>query len=263
VTRAFFLAVAIVATWASPALSRDPIAEDDPPAPPPTAPADPAPYVAPPPGIYYVTDTYVADSVTSTGPLTTYATVTVHESTGSYARVLDVVATGEPSVYDGKSFNRRLLLADGRAVAGTYYQNYVLAADAFVAVSIVFFQDDAELRTGAPSITRPRTVRPAVSLAPSGPVVTNIEILRGRPVMLWLRAFADDREIPMRGWRLVSGEAGEPAALRGGVSDPFATSWDRLPPPGSAYLLVFEVEAEDALTAVAVSVTVRSPALER
>src|SRR5204863_7869013 len=87
---------------------------------------DPAPVIAPPPGIYYVTDTYVADVVTSSGPLTTYSTTTVHESTGSYARVLDTVGTGASSAFDGSAFNGRRTLGDGRSVAGRYYENYPL-----------------------------------------------------------------------------------------------------------------------------------------
>src|SRR5207245_9076514 len=105
----------------------------------------PSPCIAPPPGISYVTDTYLADVVTVSGPLTSYTTTTVHESTGSYARVLDEVGTGTPSTFDGAAFNGRATLTDGRAVAGTYYENYVLTSDGFVPVSVVFFQDDAEL----------------------------------------------------------------------------------------------------------------------
>src|SRR5947209_12514808 len=106
--------------------------------------SDREPFIAPA-GIYYVTDTYVADVVTTNGPLTTSSTETVHESTGSYARVLGDVGTGDESVFDGTSFNGRARLTDGREVAGTYYENYVLTADGFVPVSVVFFQDDAEL----------------------------------------------------------------------------------------------------------------------
>ena len=128
------------------ALAWDPFGGDEPPPVPDDSPTtDPSPYIAPPSGIYYVTDTYVADVVTVDGALTTYSTSTVHESTGSYARVLDTVATGDQSVFDGAAFNGRSSLTDGRAVAGTYYENFVLTADGFVPVSVVFFQDDAEL----------------------------------------------------------------------------------------------------------------------
>ena len=105
---------------------------------------EPAP-VPPPPGIYLVTDTYAGDSITRAGDVTTYSTETVHEITGSYARVLDTVGTGTSSTYDGAAFNGRAVMTDGRAVAGTYYENYVPTDSGFVAVSIVFFQDDSEV----------------------------------------------------------------------------------------------------------------------
>ena len=123
--------LALLLLMSSPALAWNPFRER--PQPPVAArEPDPAPFVAPPPGIYYVTDTYVADVVTSSGPLTTYSTTTVHESTGSYARVLDTVGTGASSAFDGSAFNGRRTLGDGRSVAGTYYENYVLGADGFV-----------------------------------------------------------------------------------------------------------------------------------
>src|SRR5207245_4944604 len=97
------------------------------------------------PGTYNFTNTYVAYLDTSNGPLTTYSTATVHESTGSYARALDTVGTGTSSAFDGSAFNGRRTLGDGRSVAGTYYENYAFIDGGFVPVSVVFFQDDAEL----------------------------------------------------------------------------------------------------------------------
>src|SRR5207302_158340 len=145
----------------SPALAWDPFRVRDEP-PPPSREPDPAPFIAPPPGIYYVTDTYVADVVTSSGPLTTYSTATIHESTGSYARVLDIVGTGASSAFDGSAFNGRRTLGDGRSVAGTYYENYVLIDGGFVPISVVFFQDDAELARLVAVATR----SPAVTASP-------------------------------------------------------------------------------------------------
>ena len=119
-----FLAGLFTFCAASPALAWDPERTTEPgPIGPGSEPwSDPEPFIAPP-GIYYVTDTYVADVVTTNGPLTTYSTETVHESTGSYARVLGDVGTGDESVFDGTSFNGRARLTDGREVAGTYYEN--------------------------------------------------------------------------------------------------------------------------------------------
>ena len=84
----------------------------------------PEPAPVPPPGIYLVTDTYAGDSITRAGDVTTYSTETVHEITGSYARVLDTVGTGTSSAYDGAAFNGRAVMTDGRAVAGTYYEEF-------------------------------------------------------------------------------------------------------------------------------------------
>jgi hypothetical protein len=291
-----------------PARAWDPFPENAPPEPVGSAPApDPAPFIAPAPDIYYVTDTYVADIVTSSGPVTTYSTSTVHESTGSYARVLETVGTGESSAFDGAAFNGRRRLADGRLVAGTYYQNYVRTDGGFIPISIVFFQDDAEIArltavrpspgvvgpvgseptTAArpfapgccvddrsvatvPSPTRPptRPIRPGISLLPVSAPLAMIEVLRGRAVSLYPRAFVGDRELPVRSWMVIAGDPGEAVATSGSGAVPFRTSWPRLAPPGATYELVFRIEVDTTDTGhrmvdVAISVLVRSPALER
>jgi hypothetical protein len=302
------LVLAILTLWSSPARAWDPFREEAPWEPPTSGQEpDPAPFIAPPPGIYYVTDTYVADVVTSSGPVTTYSTTTVHESTGSYARVLDTVGTGAASGFDGSAFNGRRALGDGRAVAGTYYENYVLTAAGFVPISIVFFQDDAELArllgaTPAPIVTAPvpstpstppvttrpgppeccpsqrpvvasptpgptRSIRPGISLLPVSAPLTTVEVLRGRAVSLYPRAFVDDRELPVRSWMVVAGEAGEPIAIAGSGGTPFMTSWRRLAPPGAAYDLVFRIEVDTPDTGhrtvdAVIAVVIRSPALE-
>lgn len=295
-------ALALALLWPSSALARDPFRHDRRSEPSPFP--DPAPFIAPPPGLYYVTDTYVADVVTSNGPLTTYSTTTVHESTGSYARVLDTVGTGVASAYDGSAFNGRRSLGDGRLVAGTYYENYVLTEGVFVPVSIVFFQDDAELarlsttETPPPAITAPpspapvtaesavppccaasralttatatppptKPISPGMSLLPLSAPLTTLEVLRGRAVVLWPRAFVDGREVPVRSWSVIAG-AGEAVSMTGSGAVPFRTSWTRLAPPGAAYDVVFRIEADTPDTghrAVygSIAVVVRSPALE-
>ncbi len=300
---------AILFVSSSPARAWDPFREDDP-----SEPAesgrdpDPAPFIAPPPDIYYVTDTYVADIVTSSGPVTTYSTSTVHESTGSYARVLDTVGTGETSAFDGSAFNGRRRLADGRLVAGTYYENYVRTeGGGFIPISIVFFQDDAEIaRLGAatrvPGVeapvgstssatTRPlapgccvaerpivaiatptpaptRPIRPGISLLPVSAPLAILEVLRGRAVSMYVRAFVDDREVPVRSWAVIGGDPGEALATAGSGAAPFRTSWPRLAPPGATYEVVFRIEVDTPDTGhrivdAAISVLVRSPALER
>jgi len=305
--RGVALAVVLAASVASPALAWEPAGPDDrrpelPPAPPALV-VDPAPFIAPPPGIYYVTDTYVADVVTASGLLTTYSTTTVHESTGSYARVLETVATGIASAYDGDAFNGRHTLADGRRIAGTFYENYILTSFGFVPVSVVFFQDDSELRrlataappmraTARPSVASastppsartccassgsaplavptpvPQRIRPGLSVTPASAPLAHIEVLRGRPVILWPRAFVGDREIAVRGWTVVAGDAGETFATSGSAGAPFRTSWSRLAPPGGAYDIVFRLEVdapEGGRRSVesTIAVVVRSPALD-
>lgn len=301
-------ALVLLVVWSSPALARDPFRDEgrlDPP--PPETANDPAPFIAPPPDLYYVTDTYVADVVTQRGTLTTYETTTVHESTGSYARVLDTVGTGASSAYDGSAFNGRRSLADGRLVAGTYYENYVLTESGFVPVSIVFFQDDAELArllavptphrevASSPSPTSPagtpragaapccvvtapvatpmqtaapvRPIRPGISLLPTSAPVSTIEVLRGRAVALFPRAFVGDREVPVRSWTVVAGEAGDAAASTGDGSVPFRSSWRRLASPGAAYQIVFRIDVDTPATGPrtvngTIAVVVRSPGLQ-
>ena len=306
--RAVPLAIGLTLAFATPVLAR-PVDPDRAPYTPPSP--DPAPYIAPspspielapPPGIYFVTDTYVANLVTVNGPLTMYSTATVHESPGSYARVLDTVGTGEPSPYDGAAFNGRGVLRDGRAIAGTYYQIYVLTPSGFVPVSIVFFQDDAELARSeaasaapratatprpsatmsttatpspccaarasappprsAPTAPPPAPIRPVISLLPTADALARIEVLRGRPVALWLRAFVAEREVPVSRWRLVSGEAGDADATSADGTQPFRTAWPRLAPPDSSFVLEFEIAVNGHRSAIVpLAVTVRAPAL--
>ena len=96
--RAAAIALVLLVLGSSPGLARDPFAEHPSERDVPRRFPDPAPFIAPPPGLYYVTETYVADVITSSGPLTTYSTTTIHESTGSYARVLETVAPAPPSL---------------------------------------------------------------------------------------------------------------------------------------------------------------------
>ena len=245
--------------------------------------------VEPPAGVYLVTDTYSADVVTRAGSLTTYETVTIHESTGSYARVLETVGTGGSSVFDGAAFNGRAMLTDGRSVAGTYYENYVRTNDGFLAVSIVFFQDDSEIAQATARVTpiiesgsaatnagpagvaagpgdpgmpgRPDRDGPINEREPA-PVTKDplpdrtIEVLRGRRIALW---FTD---AGIRGWRYVAGDATVLGALAGGGGEPFRARWDRLAPVGRSWALHFVVDFSDGGTRdLVVRVTVRAPGL--
>lgn len=306
--RALGLAALIVLLNGMSADARDPF-DDDRGIVVPGAAHDPLPFAVPA-GLYYVTDTYVGSVVTTTGATTTYSTTTVHESTGTYARVIDTVDTGASSAFDGLAFNGRGSLTDGRALAGTYYENFVLTADGYAAVSIVFFQDDSETRRQTvrssaspgptlpptPSATSPAatpapasssaharalatptpapgpmipvansrpTLRAGVALAPDGPVLASAEVLRGRLVEFWPRAFANDVAIPVGSWRLISA-APDWISASSGTGQPFASQWTQMPAPGVAWILQFEVFSEVAPSErleTQIAVYVRSPAL--
>ena len=270
----------------------------------PTQPTFSAPPV--PEGLYLVTDVYAGEVVATSGNTTTYATATVADMPGTYARVVDVVRSGDASAFDDRSFNGRGRLTDGRSIAGTYYEDFVLTPAGFVSVNIVFFQDDSETRetprpsappsrspdpspvptataasrvvpTVAPSIASPGSRLPAataapripimtaaVALAPAGAVLGSIEVLRGRTVVLWPRAFADGVAVPVRSWRLVAGGADVIGPVSGTAADGCAASWLSLAPGGVPFVLRFEVTSDAVPGRVMVatlSVNVRSPAL--
>jgi hypothetical protein len=288
------LAVVVVTLVASsqPGLARDPYRDDgdlDQPGPASWSPG-PAP-VAPPPGIYLVTDTYAGDSVTRSGPLTTYATETVHETTGSYARVLETVGTGGPSSYDGAAFNGRAALTDGRSVAGTYYENYIWSDVGFVPVSVVFFQDDSEVAREqsrvrvepSPLVAAQRSPAPLSTSGPAATVTTppptrgdpapaaptpspvrpsvllpdrSIEVLRGRRTAI---SFAGD---DVRSWRFLSGEGVALGVLAGSAADSFIARWDVLAPAGATWVVRFLVGYADGTSHERVlRVAVRAPGL--
>ena len=281
--------------------AREPI-EKDPPAVEPAP--DPVPFVVPA-GLYYVTDTYVGNVTATVGATTTYATTTVHESTGTYARVVDTVGTGASSAFDGTAFNGRGALTDGRALAGTYYENFVLTANGYVPVSIVFFQDDSESRrreaavspspaattsvtTSAAVINSPASrfavtpaptsrpsspttpiaptgpkLRAGVALAPDGPTLASAEVLRGRQVNFWPRAYANDVAVPVKSWRLLSAQP-DWVSASAGSSEPMAAQWIQMPAAGAPWTVRFEIVTEAAPSQrleAEISITVRSPAL--
>jgi hypothetical protein len=303
-----------LALSAGPALAWDPDAHELEPG---MTDPDPMPYVVPE-GIYLVTDVYAGDAVTTDGPTTTYSTVTVQDTPGTYARVLEMVGTGAASGFDGASFNGRGALPDGRSVAGTYYEDFVLTPRGFVSVNVVFFQDDSLTRAG--STTTPPTTSPtappvteaspaartttapgmtssgptdgpnasrqatsrvvereredstpkqvnavaAVALAENGPVLGSIEVLRGRTVRLWPRAFVDGVPVPVRAWRMTSGDVERMSSSTGTGSEPCVVSWLTLPAAGSAFAIRFEVSTDAApgrLLPALLTVAVRSPAL--
>ena len=286
---------------AQPALAWDPFWDDFDPGP--VDPPDPAPFVVPE-GLYLVTDVYAGDVVTTTGDTTTYSTTTIQDTPGTYARVVDVVGSGSSSAYDGASFNGRAVTTEGRSVAGTYYEDFVLTSSGFVSVNIVFFEDDSETRraaaptpapvpvpTHAPAATpapaptaapvvpvatptpivveretpAPRIGTAGIALGSAAPVLGRIEVLRGRRVTLWPRAFVDGVAVPVGSWRLVSGTATGTCA-GGGTTASCDASWPTLAPAGSMWHLRFEITTPalpGQVLSASLDVAVRSPALEQ
>jgi hypothetical protein len=297
-TRIALLLPSILLLSSISANAREPLEDERLPIPNPPVP-DPVALVVPI-GLYFVTDTYVGDVVATSDATTVYSTTTVHESTGTYARVIDTVDTGSSSPFDGMAFNGRGALTNGQALAGTYYENFVLTPDGYVPVSIVFFQDDSETRrrqgpsssaapkasaSPAPAVTtaqrpgeiasppsikervpietaRP-TLRAGISLAPDGPTLASAEVLRGRLVQFWPRVFANNAVVPIRSWRLLSAQPDRISASNGSTQ-PLAAQWIRMPAPGVSWSLRFEIFAEVAPTErleAEITVTLRSPAL--
>ena len=290
--------VALLLIASSPARAWDPDSEDRSADRPETAlwAPEPAP-VAPPDGIYLVTETYIDDVVIRNGRVTTYATETVHETTGSYARVLENVPTGARSGYDGTAFNGRAALTDGRSVAGTYYENYIRTDDGYIPVSVVFFQDDLEIaratRSLAP-VTRPLSDpapqrKPAIAApteSPSGAVTPQVD-RADRPGAVDERAVTipgrsapaplPDRAIEVLrsrrigvsfagpgvvGWRFASGEGIALGPVSGDAAERFFVRWDHLAPLGQAWVAHFFVDQTDGTTRdLAIRVTVRAPGL--
>ncbi len=281
--RALMLIAALTFVSSAYANARDPFENEPPPPPTPAAPSPDQVAFVVPEGVHYVTDTYVRDVVVTTDATTTYSTTTVHESTGTYARVIDTVSTGATSAFDGMAFNGRGSLTDGRSLGGTYYENFVLTASGYVPVSIVFFQDDSETRRSAtvsspspaptasvaptapvtfgstspkgvtaptpsprpqPSMVPARpTLRAGIALASDGPTLGSAEVLRGRLIHFWPRVFANDVAVPIRSWRLVSALPDRVSAISGG-NEPLAAQWVQMPVAGARRWLHFEIFTE-------------------
>jgi hypothetical protein len=119
------------------------------------------------------------------------------------------------------------------------------------------------IETPVPAPT-PRLAVAVVALAPLGPALDSIEVLRGRSVRLFLRATSDGVPVPVRAWRLVTGNADVLSRREGGGADTCDAVWLTLPPPGSVWSLRFEVTSDlvPGRTLIAtLGVAVRSPAL--
>lgn len=106
-------------------------------------------------GLHVVTEVYAGHTVTTAGPVTTYATDTLALEAGTAARLLATVGTGEASAYDADLLGGRMTLSDGRVVAGAIYENYVWDGSDYVLNAYVFFQDDSETARAAEAVAPP------------------------------------------------------------------------------------------------------------
>jgi hypothetical protein len=102
-----------------------------------------------------------------------------------------------------------------------------------------------------------------VALAADGPVLASAEVLRGRLVRFWPRAFANEIAVPIRSWRLLSAQPQYLSATSGGA-EPLAAGWTLMPAPGVRWSLRFEIVPELAPNErleAQIEITLRSPAL--
>ena len=115
-----------------------------------------------------------------------------------------------------------------------------------------------------PEPAPPVVATAGVALGPDAPVLASIEILRGRTVRLWPRAFVGGAPVTTRSWRLVSGAADVMTRTGGGPGDACDATWLTPTRSGGAAILRFELTTDAApgrVLVATITVTVRSPAL--
>jgi hypothetical protein len=121
-------------------------------------------------GLHWVADAWSGHAVTTEGLVTTFTSNSVAMDTGTAARLIASVGTGENSGYDALLFGGRMALSDGRLVKGDVYANYVWNGYDWVLDRYVFFQDDLEVaRLSQTPDPVPSGVPPATA-PPPGPV---------------------------------------------------------------------------------------------
>jgi hypothetical protein len=94
-------------------------------------------------------------------------------------------------------------------------------------------------------------------------VLATAEVLRGRVVHFWPRAFADGVGTPIRSWRLVSVMPDVARPLTS-TAEPLAAQWIRMPASDTPWRLRLEVttqRAPDVTLIAEIEIFVRSPAL--
>ena len=271
------VALALVASTATPAAAYDPDRPDEGRVDAPTRAV-----VQIPPGLYRVTEVYAGDVVSRTGDLTTYGTAVEHRETDTYARVLETIGTGERSAFDGSAFNGRGSLSNGQLLAGTYYEDFVRDGARFVPVSVVFFQDDSELvrRSRAARVTSPALplavapsssrpviapppgprAPPSVAVAPDPPaiaigldptggsaVLDSLEVARAARYAFRVNARGIAAHVVLHAWQLVDG-VNDATNAPGwhGASDFLIGTWLRLPRPDTSWELTLRVRLRSA-----------------
>ena len=125
-------------------------------------------------GLHQVSEAWLGHVVTTAGPVTTFSSSSVAMDTGTSARLVASVGTGESSGYDGLLSGGRMSLSDGRLVKGDVYANYLWNGYEWVLDRYVFFQDDLEIARAAqvtaepvPTSTPPPATPPPVHASPT------------------------------------------------------------------------------------------------
>ncbi len=119
----------------------------------------------------------------------------------------------------------------------------------------------------APSASAPpRVARAAIALAPQADSLGQIEVLRGRAVRLWMRAFVDGAPAAVTGWQLRSGEVTAIGPVGAAGDDPFVGTWERVTSASAPFVLTFDVAVSvpaegTRIVPATIAVVVRSPAI--
>lgn len=119
----------------------------------------------------------------------------------------------------------------------------------------------------APSASAPpRVTRAAIALAPQADTLGQIEVLRGRAVRLWMRAFVDGVPAAVTGWQLRSGEVTAIGPVGAAGEDPFVGTWERVSSASAPFVLTFDVAVSvpaegTRIVPATIAVVVRSPAI--
>lgn len=139
-------------------------------------------------GLHPVSEAWTGHAVITEGPVTTFTSTSVALDTGTAARLVASVGTGESSGYDGLLSGGRMSLSDGRLVKGDVYANYVWNGYDWVLDRYVFFQDDLEIArlSQIPAEPIPTSPPPAVVPPPvhAPPAATPVNAVTSVPAFV-------------------------------------------------------------------------------